>query len=497
MIKLDFGSFPDPENSRLSCIEGLAKMGEKTRVPLNVVVLGASFSGLSVVHHFLDHTVATLGKTSIAPEYRLVIISPSTHIYWNIAAPRALVGPGLLRDSDMFVPIEPGLRRHKGANVVFIQGLASGWDTGARTIQIQAIGPRAQKRASRLDGTATDGVQEKFTIRYHALIIATGSSTHSDLLSLHGPHTKTMNALKANHERLKEASSIVIAGGGPSGMESSSRSLRAAVSLPCTGVEVAGQLATYLNQKPKRRPWALFSTSLSKQRKLNATTDPKRITLIMATPRALPRLPANIGRKAEKQLQGLRVKVIKDVRVIDTIDDFGEQGKIKVLLSNDQSLLTDVYIAATGVSPNTAFAPSNLLDAGGYINTNPQTLRVEEAGERVYAIGDCASYSANCVLDAYIGVAPLMSNVQKDLWAWELRSANPYGGSEDEIRSKEDANLTRRDKNETQLCPITRRGGVGILFGFGLPSLVVHLAKGRDYRVSKGERVVANGDNPY
>lgn len=85
-------------------------------------------------------------------------------------------------------------------------------------MQIQVIGPRAQKKASQIDGAPKAGVREKYTIPYHALIVATGTSAHSALLSLHGVHTKTMGALRDNRVKVKEASSVVVAGGGPSGM---------------------------------------------------------------------------------------------------------------------------------------------------------------------------------------------------------------------------------------------------------------------------------------
>lgn len=71
------------------------------------------------------------------------------------------------------------------------------------------------------------------------------------------------------------------------------------------------------------------------------------------------------------------------------------------------------------------------------------------------------------------------------------------GGAEDEIQAREDVMLVRPSKIESQLCPIVRRGGVGILFGHAVPSFMVHLAKGRDYRVGKAGKVVADGDNPY
>lgn len=164
--------------------------------PLNIVVLGASFAGLSIAHHFLDHTLSRLRRTSVAPNYRLVVISPSTHIYWNIGAPRALVAPDLLKESNIFVPIEPGFKRHKSAKLVFIQGLAVGWDTDARTVKIAASEVEGKTRASRVaarraikrESDISSPTSFKFKvgnepdlheISYHAPIIATGTSAHS------------------------------------------------------------------------------------------------------------------------------------------------------------------------------------------------------------------------------------------------------------------------------------------------------------------------------
>ena len=42
--------------------------------PLDIVVLGASFAGLSIAHAFLDTTLAQLRTTSAAPNYRLILI---------------------------------------------------------------------------------------------------------------------------------------------------------------------------------------------------------------------------------------------------------------------------------------------------------------------------------------------------------------------------------------------------------------------------------------
>ncbi|KAJ9629552.1 hypothetical protein H2203_001926 [Taxawa tesnikishii (nom. ined.)] len=446
---------------------------------LNIVVLGASFAGLSVAHHFLDYTISRLNTTPAAPRYRLVLISPSTHIYWNIGAPRVLVAPGLIKESDAFIPIEPGFKRHKKEKYTIIQGFATGIDTSARTVTIETIGAKAQKRISQVlnkrysaapqtpSTPRADGSTSTETIPYHALVIATGTSAHSDLLSLHGPHTKTIEALNSFHSRVPAASSIVVCGGGPS------------------GVETAGQLATYLNHSS-----TVSNMVPSNQQKnlKHRTLARKQITLVSASARLLPNLPRRIGLQAEKQLHNLGVKIITNTRVKDAVQN-KETKRWTVTLSNtleDESmLLSDLYVSATGVAPNTAFMPANLLDGNGYM---------------VYAIGDCASYSSNYVLDVYAAVPPLMTNLYHDLYAHELKLASPYGGNDDAIAAlkEQDAHFVKRENGiDSQLCPITRRGGVGVLMGLKVPSFAVWLLKGRDYRVSKGKKVVVDGNNPY
>lgn len=192
---------------------------ENTKPLLNIVVLGASFAGLSVAHYFLDETLSKINRNSSKARYRLIVISPSRHIYWNIAAPRVLVGPGLCKEEDIFVPIEPGFQRHKGKDFTLIQGLVSTWDKEARTVQVEVIGAKAHARAMNIAGKQKNDSQQHMTfmIPYHALIIATGTSAHSDLLSLHGPHVKTLEALQRHHCKVERASSVIVAGGGPSG----------------------------------------------------------------------------------------------------------------------------------------------------------------------------------------------------------------------------------------------------------------------------------------
>lgn len=445
--------------------------------PLNIVVLGASFAGLSVAHFFLDNTVNRLRTTMQAPNYRLIIVSPSTHIYWNIGAPRALVAPGLISQDDAFIPIEPGFHRHRGAKFHLLQGEAQSLDVSARTVTVELFGLTAQKRAGNVLKRASVATTKSpvasmnpkvQTFPYHALIMATGTSAHSSLLSLHGPHLNTIGALNQFHAQIPGAKSIIICGGGPS------------------GVETAGQLATYLN----------YSNTHSLPFVRSKIKQPKKIILISGSSRCLPHLKESVGRKAEQELLKLGVEIVHNLRVVAANEGFDLTGQTRVVLSNDTTITADLYVACTGVAPNTSYVPPALLNSASYIETNPDTMRVDAAGPRVFAVGDVASYSQNYVLDVYAAVPVVMHNLLNDLVAHELRLASPYGGNQDKIDAMWDAQFVQR-AIDSQLCPITRFGGVGVLLGYRVPSFMVFLLKGRDYRVHKAKAVVVNGNNPY
>lgn len=200
--------------------------------PLNVVGLSGSFAGLSVAHHFLDHIIHQLSNFKGTPTYRVVLVSPSTHFYWNICA--TLVSPGIVHDEKAFIPIEPAFSRYLFTEFTFTQGWAISVDTSARKARIELVNdessyrhpaPASPKAPSltiprdadhRSNATARESKTE--TISYHALIIATSSTAYSPLFSRHGAHEQTLAELHTFHQRLEHARSVLIVGGNPSGV---------------------------------------------------------------------------------------------------------------------------------------------------------------------------------------------------------------------------------------------------------------------------------------
>ena len=76
-----------------------------------------------------------------------------------------------------------------------------------------------------------------------------------------------------------------------------------------------------------------------------------------------------------------KAKVVSSVQLPD--------GQLELKLAGGESLLTDMYIPAYGLSPNSSYIPSKFLNAGGSVLVDHH-LKVEGA-EDVWAIGDVAS----------------------------------------------------------------------------------------------------------
>ncbi|KAJ9639913.1 hypothetical protein H2199_006146 [Coniosporium tulheliwenetii] len=390
------------------------------REPFNIVILGASFAGLSAAHYFLDNTVKSLSTIANPPRYRVVLISPSSHFHWNVGAPRALVSPSLIPHSQSFVSIKEGFKQHPFTDFTFKQGT------------VIAVDPSARNH----------------------------------------PHSRR----------------------GPSGVES------------------AGQLATFFKAGPKKlkfrstQPKANESSPESKrlsggswgsgkQLASSQDADPKMktMTLLSGRDRLLPRLSPAVSKKAKKKLKRLGVHVVHNIRQLALSEN--PDGTVNCHMNNAMTITADVHIAATGVEPNTAYLPPELVNGDGYVVTDPKYLRVYGAGGRVYALDDCASYSKNCVLDVYDALPVLMHNLKNDLLAYELRS-EAKKGFEVNIAALQDLRY-EQNPTESQLIPITRRGGVGVIFDVRVPSPLVHWLKGRDYGVRRARAVVEKGNNPY
>ncbi|KAF2214692.1 hypothetical protein CERZMDRAFT_36288 [Cercospora zeae-maydis SCOH1-5] len=375
----------------------------------NIVVLGVAWAGLGTAHHICKHLLPKL-KSSGGGKYILHLVDPSTHFWWHIGAPRQLCSLEELPFERSCVPIADGFKQYTNLqdSLVFHQASASALDTKSRTVTL-----------SKPDGSTEN-------LGYWSLIISTGVRTPTPLTGFQGDHTVSQNALREMNTKLKSAEVIVVSGGGP------------------VGVETAGELGTHFGGKAK-------------------------IILVTAGKKLLPVFNESRAKKAESLLKKIGVEIRYDTKVTGQ-NDLGN-GKTEILLSSGEPLQADAYIPAYGCTPNTEWLPNDLKDAKGFVNTNQKTLRVDQAGARVYAAGDVAGVDNGGVMNMYNSLPVLHANIDHDLLS-EAKAGNV---------AEKTYNFVPK---ETQFVPVGAKAGVAAFNGWSVPGFVVSFVKGRDYMVS-------------
>ena len=391
--------------------------------PKKIVIVGGSYGGVSVAHNLLKHAIPQLPNKA---SYQVIIISTASEAMCRPATPRALISDELFSQDKLFVSIPKLFEQYPKENFRFIKGTATELDHAARTISYMT----------------SEGVTEK--IDFYALVIATGSSTPSPLFGFNKDEAFLRTKWTEFREALPTAKTVVIAGGGPA------------------GIETAGELGEHLNG---RAGW--FKSKLD---------NPKvSITVVTAGPQILPLLRPSIAQQAEDYLAKVGVTIVKNTRVKSVLPENAGTDhvatKTTVSLEDGKTIEADLYIPAVGMTPNTSFISKDLLTGDGRVDTNPSTLRIDHAGPRAYAIGDVASYSRPAIHLLTEAIPVISANIKRDLL---LDSENEKSAIPEDRAYKEDT-------RETQMVPIGKSVGVGAVVGYRLPSFLVWLVKGRDY----------------
>ncbi|MCJ1363745.1 hypothetical protein MMC16_002854 [Acarospora aff. strigata] len=376
----------------------------------DIVILGGNFGGLRVAHYLLRQTIPALEASDNSRTYKVTLVSPSTKFFFKVGAPR-LFSPKLAPVDKAFLSIDDGFKDYPKERFRFVQG--------------EAIDLKEQKRNVTVKLTESG---ETATVAYDSLVLATGSTSNSALWTLHGSDSKSRAAFEEILPKLPEAKSITVIGGGPA------------------GVETAGELGAQFGHT-------------------------KKVTMLSGSSRLLTKLRPATSEEAASHLSKLGVTVTHNLR-LSSSSLIESTGQTQLTLSDGSTTTTDIFIDATGATPNTSFLPTSWLTAKGHVETDVKTLRATAAGPNVYALGDVASYSLGSIFDVNNCVIPLASSILVDL--------SPPSPS---LASKQ--KLHNQSNTMTQLVPIGPKGGVGLVFGWRVPSWFVWAIKSRTYMFDK------------
>lgn len=373
-----------------------------------IVILGASYAGLNVAHGLLkalDGLERQTGKS-----YKVTLLANATHFWWSVGAPRAMLKPYPESNDDSFIPVIKGLEQYPDTRVAFIHAQITGLDATTRQVCYKTMD----------DQQTISGVEER--LPFDTLLVALGSTGPSPLYALQGSHIPTLKAYEDVQTRLPSAASVLIVGGG------------------ATGVETAGELGEMHGL---------------------GTTAVKDLTILSGGKRLLPALRPAIGQRAQETLEGLGVKVEHNIRMTSSKR---VNGKEEVTLSDGSTRMVDLLLVGTGRIPATSCLPANLLDETKRVVVD-EKMRIPSI-PGAYAVGDIVSNSPGGIVTIMTAGPATTNNILAEL----------SGGQK--ATMKDWKPLTTK---EMQMVPIGRNAAVGAAFGWWLPSIVVRLYKGRNF----------------
>lgn len=265
-------------------------------------------------------------------------------------------------------------------------------------------------------------------VEYDYLIIASGVCLDSMTLQNEQKDKDVILEVERLHDRMQKSRSIVVLGGGP------------------TGSEVVGEIGYR------------FGTF-------------KEITLVTGKKGPLMLMGENASRKAEAMMKNLNIKVINNVRY--TSFELLEYGRSRIFFDDGSSMVADTVINTSICKPNTDFIDKRFVDEKGFLMTD-KYLRIESHPE-VMGLGDVLSIAARNIVD-------LKSNQMR-----------VFGAYVDKYYAEEELTILKpyTMPKPSMAIPISRKGGVGLAYGWALPSFFVRLTKGRDYMLGHAKRYLS------
>ncbi|KAL4984514.1 hypothetical protein BDW68DRAFT_180596 [Aspergillus falconensis] len=282
-----------------------------------IIIAGASFAG------YYTARFLALGL-SPRSRYRIVVIEPNSHFQFSWVLPRYCVARG--HEHKAFIPYGGHIRGAPEGSVRWVRD---------RVIE-------ATKNSVKL--------QECGEIPYDYLVIATGSGVQHGLPSRVNETDKLsgMKRLQAMQASVKDASKIVIGGGG------------------AAGVELAADAKDLYPEKS--------------------------IILVHSRSALMHRFGQCLQDEALKSLEALGVEVILNDRV-----EFEDADAGTVVLRSGRSVDCDFFINCTGQKPSSdAFAciSPSIISPSGHIRIKPTLQIADDSLPNVYACGDVADTKA-------------------------------------------------------------------------------------------------------
>ena len=268
-----------------------------------------------------------------------LLIEPHTHFHHIFTFPRFALVPKY--EHKAFVPYTTQFKSAPNPDSHAI--------VTARVLSIQS---RCLKLDREWEGS-TD-------IFFDYLVLATGTTLTQPSAVENDGKLASIKYLQKHQDQVKQAQSILIAGGG------------------AAGVQMATDLKEYFPDK--------------------------QVTLVQSRERLMPKFHDKLHELIKKRFDELGVSMVTGARVIIPQGGFpAEHGPVSVKLSNGNSLPADFVILATGQTPNnslvagleTSSRGTVVNPENGMIRVRPTLQFADSRYDNLFAVGDIADTGAH------------------------------------------------------------------------------------------------------
>ena len=309
-----------------------------------ILVLGVGLAGAPVIRQLMRTTVLK------RKDLKMVVVAPTTHFHWPIAMPRVVV-PGLMADEKAMYQLGPTFSEYPADKFEFVLGSASAMNPSASTVTV----------------ALNDGGGDR-EISYDTLIVATGSSAKDDMpWKITGTAAKTIEKLHSLQKDIEAAETIVVAGGG------------------LTGVETTGELGHKYALSGKKKVIFVYDKEL-----------PLSADVIKS-----------VRKQSKAELERMNVKLMPSTRVVKVTKNGGDTSiEVKAADGSTKALVAQAYLPTTGLTPNTAFVPPSMLDSNGRIRQS-KSLQAE-GYSNIFVLGDAGNLQEARALHADTQAAHLI-----------------------------------------------------------------------------------------
>ncbi|GEQ69984.1 hypothetical protein JCM33374_g3660 [Metschnikowia sp. JCM 33374] len=271
-------------------------------------------------------------------------------------------------------------------------------------------------------------------LNYDILVIASGTEAKWAGYKVNTDYREARKEIYEVNKALQNAKSVAIVGGG------------------VTGVETAGEISAEFEQT--------------------------KVTLYTGAPAPLDGVVSSLSDRAARKLEALGVEIINDVLVNVKHKNQDGADASSIVFDSGETREYDVILESFLTGPYSSFLPESVKDNKGFVVADSN---LEVKGQRgVVALGDIVAGSSKSVVDLKYGQIGIFRDTMEKMFK---EVEKPDFLTKPETPQNTDSHYV--PITHTMVVPISRKGGVGILYWAPLTSFMVWVGKARTYMIEQ------------